>query len=35
MFPASSYDPETLAMLGSAFEEAWKARASDGWAETA
>jgi hypothetical protein len=23
MFPATSYDPETLAMLSSAFEEAW------------
>jgi hypothetical protein len=25
MFPATSYDPETLCLLTSAFEEAWRA----------
>ena len=25
MFPATSYDPKTLAMLSSAFEDAWRA----------
>ncbi len=25
MFPASSYDPETLRLLGSVFDEAWLA----------